>query len=234
MLFQVAGVIGIARKNNFDFAFPLLINHDHKERFGSTEDCDVYKHFVNPLPVYDGPTLPDYPVAWGYHDVRLTRSVSLSGHFQSEKYFEHAIDEVRWWLKMTDEPPLSNYTALHIRRGDYDARYHPHIPESYYREAMKLINGPYLVFSDDIDECKRMFGSDVEYSEGLDYLDDFRRMKACANFIIGNSSYSAIAAVLSDAPNKRVIAPRPWFGPAHAQITGEDIYSPDWTVINYA
>lgn len=233
MLYQVAGVIGIARRNGFDFAFPQLVNHDHRERFGSAEDCDVYRHFENPLPVYDGPTLPDHPVQWGYHDVRLTRSVSLSGHFQSEKFFEHCIDEVRWWLKMTNEPAPNEYTAIHVRRGDYDDRYHPRVPESYYREAMKLVAGPYLVFSDDIEECKRMFRSDVEYSEGRDYLDDFRLMKNCRSFIIGNSSYSAMAAVLANQPEKRVVAPRPWFGPAYAQITGEDIYGEAWQVVNW-
>lgn len=233
MLYQVSGVIGIARRNGFDFAFPQLVNHDHRDRFGSTEDCDVYKHFENPLPVYDGPTLPDHPVPWGYSDVRLTRSVSLSGHFQSERYFEHCIDEVRWWLKMTNEPPQNDYTAIHVRRGDYDGAYHPRIPESYYRQAMQLVDGPYLVFSDDIAECRRMFGDEVEYSEGHDYLDDFRLMKNCARFIIGNSSYSAMAAVLANHPEKKVIAPRPWFGPAHAQITGEDIYGDTWQVLNW-
>jgi hypothetical protein len=73
----------------------------------------------------------------------------------------------------------------------------------------------------------------VEYSEGRDYLDDFKLMKACARFIVGNSSYSAIAAVLCDAPGKQVVAPRPWFGSAYSQITGEDIYGEDWQVIDW-
>lgn len=236
MLYQVAGVIGIARRNNFDFAFPLLVNHDHKERFGSTEDCDVYNHFVNPLPLYDGPTLPDHPVPWGYSDVKLDRSVSLSGHFQSEKFFEHAIDEVKWYLRMKDEPPQNDYVAIHWRAGDYatGAGYHPRMTMDYYRPAMDHFHGTrFLVFSDDIIAAKEMFGPSVEYSEGRDYLQDFKLMKRCRHFIIANSSYSAMAAILSDAKDKEVIAPRPWFGPQYAQITGEDIYSPSWKVIDY-
>lgn len=233
MLYQVAGVIGIARRNGFDFAFPLLVNYDHKERFGSTEDCDVYKYFVNPLPLYDGPTLPDHPVEWGYHDVKLDRSVSLSGHFQSERFFEHCIDEVRWYLRMVDEYPQSDYVAVHVRRGDYDDKYHPRLPESYYRAAMAEFSGArFLVFSDDIPACRKMFGPEVEYAEG-DYLDDFKRMKSCHSFIIANSSYSAMAAILGEAKDKKVIAPRPWFGSGYAQITGEDIYGSDWKVINW-
>lgn len=234
MLYQCAGIIGIARRNGFDFAFPLLVNHDHKERFGSTEDCDVYNHFVNPPPLYDGPILPDQPVEWGYHEVDLSESMSLSGHFQSEKYFSHCIDEVKWYLRMKDEPPLNDYVAMHIRRGDYDGAYHPRIPESYYRAAMAEFPGRrFMVFSDDIPACKEMFGPDVEYSEGRDYLEDFKLMKRCHSFIVANSSYSAMAAVLGDAPDKKVIAPRPWFGAGYAQIDGEDIYGPNWKVIDW-
>lgn len=234
-MYQIAGVIGVARRNGFDFAFPKWINWDHKERFESSEDCDIYKHFVNPLPEYDGPTLPDHPVQWGFQDVRLNQSVSLSGHFQSEKYFEHAIDEVKWYMRMVDEYPQSDYVAMHVRRGDYDDAWHPRIPESYYRRAMQEFNGArFLVFSDDISACKEMFGSEVDYANG-DYLDDFKRMKSCRHFIIGNSSYSAMAAILGDAKDKRVIAPSPWFGPSwHPNIrANRDIYGPQWTVINW-
>lgn len=231
--YQIAGVIGVARRNGFDFALPHWKNYDHLERFGSSEDIDIQKHFVNSLPLYDGPTLPDRPVPWGYSDIKLTQSVSLSGHFQSEKFFSHTIDEVRWYLRMKDEPAQNDYVAIHVRRGDYDDRYHPRIPESYYRAAMaKFPGAKFLVFSDDIQACKEMFGAEVTYSEG-DYLDDFRRLKRCKHFIIANSSYSSMAAVLGDSPEKRVIAPEPWFGPAYAQITGEDIYGPGWTVINW-
>lgn len=234
-LYQIASVIGIARRNNFDFAFPLFVNWDHKERFGSTEDCDVFKHFVNPLPLYDGPTLPDHPVPWGYSDIKLERSVSLSGHFQSERFFSHAIDEVKFYLRMKDEYPQSDYCAIHVRLGDYstEAGYHPRMTMGYYYQAMALFpkDQPYLVFSDDIPAAREMFGSEVEYANG-DYLDDFKRLKSCRHFIIGNSSYSAMAAILGEAKDKRVVAPRPWFGPA-AQITGEDIYGKDWTVINW-
>lgn len=234
-MYQIAGVIGVARRNGFDFAFPYWKNYDHLERFGSSEDIDIQRHFVNPLPLYDGPTLPDHPVEWGYHDVLLDRSVSLSGHFQSERYFEHAIDEVKWYMRMKDEPPLNDYCAIHWRAGDYstESGYHPRMTMDYYRPAMDLFHGArFLVFSDDVVAAKEMFGPSVEYSEGRDYLSDFKLMKRCRWFIIANSSYSAMAAVLGEAKGKRVIAPRPWFGPA-AQITGEDIYSPGWKVVNW-
>lgn len=234
-MYQIASTIGIARRNGCDFAFPYWKNYDHSERFGSNEDIDIQKHFVNPLPLYIGPELPDRFVHWGYHDTRITESVSLSGHMQSEKYFEHCLDEVTWYFRMKDEYPLSDFVAIHVRRGDYDDQYHPRVPESYYRKAIAQFPSEteFLVFSDDIQACKEMFGSEVEYSEGRDYLEDFKLMKSCRHFIIGNSTYSSMAAVLGDAKDKRVVAPRPWFGPKYTGITGEDIYREGWTVINW-
>jgi hypothetical protein len=79
-----------------------------------------------------------------------------------------------------------------------------------------------------------MFGSSVEYSEGRDYIQDWKLLKTCRHFIIGNSSYSAMAAVLGEASDKKVVAPRPWFGPKRAGgIDGEDIYGPTWKIIDW-
>lgn len=234
-LWQIAGVIGIARRNQFDFAFPEWINHDHRDRFGSSEDVDVQKYFVNPLPLYSGPSLPDRFIDWGYHDVVVRQSTSLSGHLQSPRYFEHCIDEVRHYFRMLDEPKPNDYCAIHLRRGDYDNAYHPRLESDYYREAVGRFpsNQRFLVFSDDQKAARLMFNENrFDFADG-DYLTDFRLMKTCKHFIIANSAYSAMAAVLGEAPDKQVVAPRPWFGPAYTNITGEDIYNHDWTVINY-
>lgn len=234
-MFSIAGTIGVARKNGFNFGFPAWKNYDGLN-FESGIDIDVQKHFVNPLPHYDGPQLPERFVPWGYSDVRLTESTDLIGHMQSEAFFSHCTDEVRHYFKMKDEPPLNDYCAIHYRARDYTEGgdgYHPRMPMSYYDQAMALFPGAkFLVFSDEIETVKQMFGDRAEYSEGQDYIGDFRLLKTCAHFIVANSSYSAMAAILGEAPDKRVVAPRPWFGTA-ASITGEDIYSDSWEVINW-
>jgi hypothetical protein len=243
-LFQIASTIGIARKNGFDFAFPPWFNYDHKDRFGSTEDIDLQKYFVNPLPVYNGPMLPDHFIHWGYHDVRLTKSTSLSGHMQSARYFDHCLDEVRWYFKMKDEIKQDYYQcAIHVRLGDYDGAYHPRLDKRYYLNAVKVFEPGtcFLVLSDDIEAADSMIGeifeeTDRVYKFGFsteDYLADFRIMKSCRHFIIGNSSYSAFAAILGEAEDKVVVAPDPWFGPKYTNITGKDIYCEDWKIINW-
>lgn len=234
-MYQIAGTIGIARRNGMDFAFPHWKNYDHAERFGSKEDIDLQKHFANPLPVYNGPSLPEYNVQWGYHDIKLSTSTSLSGHMQSLKYFEHCLDEVRWYFRMKDEPKQNDYIALHCRLGDYDGAYHPRLDERYYEKALKLLppDMNVLVFSDDIEAAKKMFYLPRFSFNEENYLQDFRTMKRCRHFIIGNSSYSAMAATLGEAEDKIVVAPDPWFGKAYTQITGKDIYNPGWRIVNW-
>lgn len=239
-MYQIAGVLGIAKKNSLEPVFSPWINADHRDRFGSSEDVDLQKYFVNPLPpIPEGiEWQPERPIPWGYHDVTLPPgNWNISGHFQSPRYFDDCRDQISHYFRMKDEPPQNDYVAVHVRLGDYDDQYHPRLGMDYYAPAMaQFFGAKFLVFSDDIPAAMMMFipagGREIEFAQG-DYIQDFKMMKRCRHFIIGNSSYSAMAAVLGDHPDKRVIAPRPWFGPAYASITGEDIYDSDWTVINY-
>lgn len=237
MLFQVAGVIGIARKNGLQPVFRPLMNNDHKERFGSTEDIDLGKYFVNPLPdMPENIRWVERPIGWGYNDVRLgPGNWNLSGHFQSFKYFAHCFDEVKYYMRMKDEYPQEDAIGLHIRLGDYDGAYHPRLDKSYYQPALEQFPAymKVIVFSDDMGAARKIFKSNRFEFCHSDYIDTFKKMKSCRHFIIGNSSYSAMAAILGEAKDKRVIAPAPWFGPAYTNITGKDIYCDGWTVINY-
>jgi len=260
-IFQIAGTIGIARKNGLEPVFPLWTNHDHKDRFGSKEDVDLWKHFINPLPVLpEGVTgYQTVNVQWGYHDLKLNsrQNWGISGHLQSYKYFSHCIEEVRKYMTMKNEFPRNKCVAMHVRRGDYDDKYHPRLSVEYYARATLEfpVDTTYHVFSDDIvavhDEFVQYFTrflTDITYAQGLeflkrrfrfvnydepmyDYIESFKLMKSCSGFIIGNSSYSAAAAMLSDAPGKKVVAPRNWFGQAYAGINANDIYCEDWIVI---
>lgn len=245
-LFQIAGTIGLAVKHGYAFGFPEWKNHDHKNRFGSSEDIDLQKYFVNPLPRFDG-LLRDFPVQWGYHDHLmqpggLPDNVSLSGHFQSEKYFKHCLPLVMHYFTMKDEGVLQDSVAVHIRRGDYDNAYHTRIGKEYYLEAIKLFPDytKFTVFSDDQTAATEMFQDlgwgrhfTFYYNFGHSYIEDFRHMKMCRGFICANSSYSLMAAILSEAPDKKIICPSNWFGPAWGPAyrdMAKDIY-PEGAII---
>lgn len=249
-MWQIAGTIGIARRNGLEPVFPQWVNYDHKERFGSNEDVEVYKRLSRPLPgIPSGLKPSDFhhlPISWGYHELNLLSNThyDLSGHLQSYQYFGHCIEEVREALRFRLEPPRQKSVAIHVRRGDYDDRYHPRLPIKYYHDAVQYFpeDTVFQVFSDDIVAVRNEFYNTmqdrkyierkfrfVNYDEPMyDYIESFNLMKSCSGFIIGNSSYSAMAAILSDAPGKKVIAPKNWFGPAYTDITAKDIYCSDW------
>ncbi len=245
-IFQIAGTVGVARKNGLEPIFPVWRNYDHGERFGSKEDINVYQHFVNVLPIKTHVTpWNTRAVEWGYHDVKLPAgNWDLTGHFQSLKYFEHCIDEVRYYMTMkVEKPTVQPFVAIHARRGDYDNQYHPVIPVYWYIEAIKQFpsDSKFLVFSDHKPFISEL--ADMCEIHGLmkqannmvpcfsNYLNSFAIMKRCEHFIIGNSSYSAAAAILSESRDKQVIAPATWFGPAYTNITAKDIYCSNWKIM---
>jgi len=231
-MFQVASTIGIARRLGYQVGFPKWENYDAKERFGSAEDISVgdwFPAFKN-YPTIDPEPFYEYFIPWGFHGFGIPDGVSLVGHMQSELYFEHCADEIRELFVMENQV-RHDYTAVHIRLGDYGGDYHPICHSSYYREAIKAIEGPYMVFSDDRWKASDILDSvlprETIYHAG-DTRDAFVQMKGCKSHIIANSTFSWWAAWLA---NGEVVAPKQWFGPKASQLETKDIYPKQWIVI---
>jgi Glycosyl transferase family 11 len=147
---------------------------------------------------------------------------------------------------------------LHVRRGDpnlVDPRgfkwayvncsdQHPVQPLEYYEKALREFNDnqPVIVFSDSPEWVKEQeFFSDDrfmisepqdKYGDGsyLPYVD-LCLMSLCSHAIIANSSMSWWGAWLQTNPNKKVIAPKMWFGPAYSDKDTKDLYCSDWIII---
>lgn len=235
-MFTIAGVIGIATKCNHTYGFPKWKNYDNA-LFGGSVD-DLGEHFVNPLPDDREQKFIEYGYFWGYRDINLPEgNWSINAHLQSPKYFEHCLPLIRETFRMKDEPEQNDYVAIHYRAGDYiddPKAYHPRQPYSYYYNALAHFpeGSKILVFSDDIKAAKNMFSPWAEFSEGnTTYLEDFKLMKRCKSFIISNSSFSAMAAHLGEHPEKKVVAPKMWFGEQANGMETKDIYAKDWIVI---
>ena len=138
---------------------------------------------------------------------------------------------------------------LHIRRGDPKLPWayvnlenaHPVQTWEYYEQALKQFPEeiPVVVFSDVIEWCKEQdfFKSDrFIFSETTDEFADGQRvpwtdlclMSLCTDAIIANSSYSWWGAWLIDNPNKKVIAPKKWFGQQFAHYNMNDLIPEGW------
>ena len=228
-LFQIASTIGIAEKHSYSYGFP---------------EWSYQKYFKNPLP--KGEIWPNenyYEPEFHYNEVSILDNTNISGYLQSEKYFKHCEDFIRLHFEFSPEFLYKTKTkysnllkekicAIHVRRGDYVTNHNHHaLSYEYYLKAMEHFKGcVFLVFSDDIEYCKSVFPEHFIFIEGSE-MEDFTLMTLCDNFIIANSTFSWWAAWLSKSENKKIIAPKKWFGPGLKHHKTEDLYCKDWIVI---
>lgn len=172
----------------------------------------------------------------GFHPeiLKLPDNVYLEGYWQSEDYFKDKSAAIRADLtfrkqlsaparEIAESMEGSNSVSIHVRRGDYvtlksASEVLGTLPPSYYQKAIaricKELKDPlFLVFSDDINWCKKNLKIDKAiYSEhgGGDW-EDMKLMSDCKHHIIANSSFSWWGAWLGAGPSKMVIAPKQWF-----------------------
>lgn len=175
---------------------------------------------------------------------RIPDNSFLDGYWQSEKYFINYKKIIQNILSTTEiekikllnkYPKLNgNTTSIHVRRGDYlqFPNTHPVLPISYYDEAIKVLKCEnILVFSDDIAWCKENIKFDnCEFIDQEDEITTMKIMSLCKSNIIANSSFSWWGAWVSTEENKKVIAPKNWFG-SEGPKNWNDIYCDSWIVI---
>ena len=147
---------------------------------------------------------------------------------------------------------------LHVRRGDPNltdprgfkwsytqcSSQHPPQPIVYYDEALSYFDDeqPVIVFSDSPEwvQEQEFFSDDrfmisepqEKYGDGsYTPYTDLCLMSLCSHAIIANSSMSWWGAWLQSNPDKKVIAPKMWFGPAYADKDTSDLYCDGWMTV---
>ena len=159
--------------------------------------------------------------------------VTLTGYFQTYRYFEKIEQQIREELRVPDpsDPETlqlsqkmsgQNYAVLHIRRGDYvsstkASRIYAQCTLDYYQAAMERlpVSNPVLVLSDDLQWAKEnlpvvrplIFPENKVDRPGL---ADLWLMTRAKHHIIANSSFSWWGAWLAGKGGLK-IAPRKWF-----------------------
>jgi hypothetical protein len=162
--------------------------------------------------------------SFNYSEIPVVNGID--GYFQSEKYFVDYRDfildffsptlEIQKYIDSKYGDIIKDSTSIHIRRGDY-LNYpdiHPVCDMDYYKKAIQHFSDKesFVVFSDDIDWCKKNFSNKFYFVEGeKDYIDLYI-MSQCKNNIIANSTFSWWGAWLNKNEVKKVIAPKKWFG----------------------
>ncbi len=197
--------------------------------------------------------------SFSFSPIPYQQNMKIFGYFQSPFYFDHRKKKIVDLLtdyKKEIYASLGTYLAsfsrnmisLHVRRTDYIDSQHTHIvlPENYYGNAIKQMkrflgrsykNYLFLIFSDDIDWCKKQpvfrnirchFVEETDPPAGTP-VDVFQLylMTMCKHHIIANSSYSWWGAYLNESPGKIVIAPSKWFNSGNSGGKGPN----DWSTI---
>lgn len=229
-MFQIASTIGIAKKYGREFSFPKWVNYDQLNRFCIADDYYIYDSMRNELPLWDSTPYPEHFMHWGYSDLFVPDNVDLSGHMQSEKYFKHCEDVVRHYFEFKKPTIKNDYTALHVRMGDYGSDYHPICSQEYYRQAVEKVGGKIILFSDEPDKAMEYLNSIRIHSvDTNNTINALHAMTMCSKHIIANSTFSWWGAWL--AKSECVVAPKQWFGPAASHLETRDIYPESWIII---
>ena len=117
--------------------------------------------------------------------------------------------------------PKNGSTALHVRRGDY-VNINEELKDAFFIDALKyceenIAGFNFDVYSDDYEWVKdnkifqnanSIFNSDISV-EGT--IKAFGNMLSHENFIVGNSTFSLIAAILMEKKESKIIVADPWF-----------------------
>ena len=161
-----------------------------------------------------------------------------------EKYFKDFKSEIRNLFSPTKEIVeyinskygniLENSVAIHSRRGDYTRHpnLHPICNMDYYNSAIEHFGHRknFLVFGDDVNWLRDNFDANFHIIQETDVIDLYI-MSMCTDNIIANSSFSWWGAWLNPNENKKVIAPKNWFGSALSGHNTKDLLPDSWITI---
>lgn len=238
-LFQIAATIAYALEHDLPFHIPAHTLND-------SVWSPIIRHLENPNFDKYNRSITIHENGHHYTPIHFEEkfrgaNIILNGYFQSDKYFIKYIDQVRELLGFETRPILSkdNHCVIHVRLGDYK-KYptkHPIVTKEYLNFAMdymadRLVPCKFVVFSDEIEEAKKFFDPndlDVSFENWGSEVADFQQMLRYQNFIISNSTFSLMAAIL--AHDSKVVAPKIWFGVDNSHLETKDIYPQNATII---
>lgn len=243
-MFQIATAFAVASGQNEKVVFsrkaPRNIHWSSLERYEST--------IFHKVSFEEKAIAKNIYIEQGFHfsEIPKAEELKIDGYFQSEKYFKEFAAPLRALFQLPERARADLYAryedilqddpvAIHVRRGDYLNLQHIHPPcgAHYFTKAMKHFpkGTKFLVFSDDIEWCKTFFKRDnFFFVDGNTDYEDLTLFSTCRNHIISNSTFGWWGAWLSSNEDKKVIAPKAWFGPDVGHNT-KDLIPEEWITI---
>jgi len=149
------------------------------------------------------------------------------GYYQDFTIIEKQKVILKELLKIQNMTYDSQKVLIHIRQDDYK-KINQDLTDSYYTKSIDEFlsinkNCEFDIFTDDVDfvpNIKIFRNIDQIYypNANIKPLEVFCDMSRYQNFIVANSSFSALAAFLSNSKSKKVVYPDPWWRDSEIQI----------------
>jgi len=239
-LFQIASTIGLASKNNHEFAFllwkyqnsfknklPLLVSD--LSNFISTDE-EEYNHYQ-----------------WSFEN----SNYDIEGWLQTEKYFD--LELTKHYLQFSDslvEKVSKQYASafekrtilISIRRGDFVGhKDYFQTPIKYYLNSLVTFFPDWescnlIILSDDIKYCKYHFSflENAFFGDKLNETEQLCLGTMCNDFIISNSTFSWWTAWLGEKKDSKIIRPLKNFdGQKSKELNDKDYYPERWIKYNH-
>ena len=206
----------ISQKKFYFISINLFINLFFRKEYNLESFSKNKKKFLN---YFDG----------YWQDINLLKS--------QKKYIMNCIEnQLGQFIK---PKKINNGTTLvHVRRGDYinvnealDIKFYENAI-SYCKENIK--NFSYEVFTDDLDWVRKQeVFRDATNINGpknnlVDLLKDIARMLEFQNFVVGNSTFSLIPALLSESETSSIIVADPWMKYSNSELK----FDKTWIKVN--
>ena len=253
MMFQIAAIENMGYRCGIKTAYPNVndnINALRKPQacapeYNGHEYFKLFKNF-NWHKNHDGDTHCDrvFNVPFHYIEIKPIDYTKYIGYFQSYRNFPdrdfilnlfQPSDNIQKKLDTFKDLVGENKASLHVRRGDYLklSNVYNVLEEDYYRKAIDILGKrgvrEYLVFSNDIQWCKKTFvGKPFTIMEEDSFTELFL-MGKCAHNVIANSAFSWWGAYLNDKQDRHIIAPKKWF--ATTKMSDINIIPLNWIKI---
>lgn len=216
ILFFIASTIGIAIKNGYTYGFPKWNNQEY---------------FINPLPTIQPGEYKYIEIPEGnFYGFNIPDNTSIFGYMQSEKYFSHCKDLIRYYFTLKDqgETPYKDCILIHCRNyaPEHLAMGFNNMDRDYYLNALKYFpSKKVIVITDNLQNAKNTIKEDFEYVSNNPIKDFYLLTKA--EYIIGsNSTFSWWGAWLSKA---KAVFPANWF--PELPVKTDDVNCENWIKI---
>lgn len=207
LLFFIAGTIGIAEKNGYAYGYPEWNNSEF---------------FVNPLPPLKNGEYKEVDLGWGFNGFDVPDNSSLLGWMQTEKYFEHCEDIIRYYFTMKElAEPIKDTILIHYRNCiDEGTLIVPALRDYYLKALTYLPKKEIVVITDNAEKAKEVIGLDCQYISDTP-IKDFYLLSHADYLIMSPSSFSWWTSFLSKAIT---VAPPRWL----VSNDEKDLYCKNW------